>query len=58
MPLLLLHGWPDSFLRYRRVLPLLRDFHVVVPSLPGYGFSDKPAAPGTPPGGSPSSSRG
>ena len=46
MPLLLLHGWPDSFLRYRRVLPLLRDFHVVVPSLPGYGFSDKPAAPG------------
>ncbi len=46
VPLLLLHGWPDSFLRYRRVLPLLRDFHVVVPSLPGYGFSDKPAAPG------------
>jgi len=46
VPLLLLHGWPDSFLRYCRVLPLLRDFHVVVPSLPGYGFSDKPAAPG------------
>jgi pimeloyl-ACP methyl ester carboxylesterase len=39
-PLLLLHGWPDSFLRYRKVIPLLRDaFHLVVPSLPGFGFS-------------------
>jgi pimeloyl-ACP methyl ester carboxylesterase len=45
-PLLLLHGWPDSFLRFRRVLPLLTGFHVVVPSLPGYGFSDKPPAGG------------
>ncbi|HEV7657406.1 MAG TPA: epoxide hydrolase [Mycobacteriales bacterium] len=44
--LLLLHGWPDSFLRFRRVLPLLTDFHVVVPSLPGYGFSDPPTEPG------------
>jgi pimeloyl-ACP methyl ester carboxylesterase len=43
---LLLHGWPDSFLRYRRVLPLLADFHLVVPSLPGYGFSDPPTEPG------------
>ena len=46
LPLLLAHGWPDSFLRYRRVLPLLTDFHLVVPSLPGYGFSDPPAEPG------------
>ena len=46
LPLLLAHGWPDSFLRYRRVLPLLPDFHLVVPSLPGYGFSDPPAEPG------------
>jgi pimeloyl-ACP methyl ester carboxylesterase len=44
--LLLLHGWPDSFLRFRRVLPLLTDFHVVVPSLPGFGFSDAPTEPG------------
>ena len=43
---LLLHGWPDSFLRFRRVLPLLADSHVVVPSLPGYGFSDPPTGPG------------
>lgn len=43
---LLAHGWPDSFLRYAKVLPLLTDFHVVVPSLPGYGFSDPPTEPG------------
>lgn len=46
LPVLLVHGWPDSFLRYRRVLPLLTDFHLVVPSLPGYGFSDPPTEPG------------
>ena len=50
MPLLLLHGWPDSFLRFERVLPLLAgDFDLVVPSLPGFGFSDRPAAPGAGP---------
>jgi pimeloyl-ACP methyl ester carboxylesterase len=38
MPLLLLHGWPDSFYRYSKVIPLLTDaaFDVVVPSLPGF----------------------
>ncbi len=36
----LLHGWPDSVLRFQRVLPLLRDLHVVVPALPGFPFSD------------------
>jgi pimeloyl-ACP methyl ester carboxylesterase len=36
----LLHGWPDSVLRFERVLPLLADVHVVVPALPGYPFSD------------------
>ena len=46
LPLLLLHGWPDSFLRYVKVLPLLADHPVVVPSLPGYGFSDPPTRPG------------
>jgi pimeloyl-ACP methyl ester carboxylesterase len=35
----LLHGWPDSVLRYQRVLPLLPDVHVVVPALPGYPFA-------------------
>jgi pimeloyl-ACP methyl ester carboxylesterase len=46
LPLLLLHGWPDSFLRYTKALPLLDGFHRVVPSLPGFGFSERPAAPG------------
>jgi pimeloyl-ACP methyl ester carboxylesterase len=37
MPLLLLHGWPDSFVRYHKVIPLLGDsFDLVVPSLPGF----------------------
>ncbi|WP_163851898.1 epoxide hydrolase family protein [Pseudooceanicola aestuarii] len=56
-PLLLLHGWPGSFVEFRRVIPRLVDpvahggraedaFHVVVPSLPGFGFSDKPRSPG------------
>jgi pimeloyl-ACP methyl ester carboxylesterase len=46
-PLLLLHGWPDSFHRFHKVIPLLTDlFHVVVPSLPGFGFSDRMAMSG------------
>jgi pimeloyl-ACP methyl ester carboxylesterase len=54
-PLLLLHGWPDSFLRYRDAIPHLigaeddaqdSTFDVVVPSLPGFGFTGQvtPAA--------------
>jgi len=35
----LLHGWPDSVLRFERVLPLLGDVDVVVPALPGYPFA-------------------
>ena len=57
LPLLLTHGWPGSFCEYLDLIPLLADpaahggdpadaFTVVVPSLPGFGFS---AAP--PPGG-------
>jgi pimeloyl-ACP methyl ester carboxylesterase len=42
LPVVLLHGWPDSFLRYTKALPLLDSFHRVVPSLPGYGFSERP----------------
>jgi pimeloyl-ACP methyl ester carboxylesterase len=36
---MLLHGWPDSVLRFERVLPLLRDVTVIVPALPGYPFA-------------------
>jgi pimeloyl-ACP methyl ester carboxylesterase len=43
-PLLLLHGWPDSFCRFIKVVPLLtRVFHLVIPSLPGFGFSERVA---------------
>jgi pimeloyl-ACP methyl ester carboxylesterase len=53
LPIVLTHGYPDSFLRFLKLIPLLTDpaarggdprdaFHVVVPSLPGYAFSDKP----------------
>jgi pimeloyl-ACP methyl ester carboxylesterase len=40
-PLLLVHGWPGSFLEFERLLgPLVADGHdVVVPSLPGFAFS-------------------
>lgn len=39
-PLILNNGWPGSFVEYQRLVPLLTDeFHVVVPSLPGLGFS-------------------
>ncbi len=57
LPLVLTHGWPSSFTEYADLIPLLTDpeaaggdpadaFDVVVPSLPGFGFSAKPAAPG------------
>lgn len=39
VPVLLLHGWPDSVLRFEKVLPLLSDLDVVVPALPGYPFA-------------------
>jgi pimeloyl-ACP methyl ester carboxylesterase len=53
MPLILTHGWPGSFLELLKILPLLTDpaahghdaadsFDVVIPSLPGFGYSDKP----------------
>ncbi|WP_116198933.1 epoxide hydrolase family protein [Amycolatopsis circi] len=37
--IVLLHGWPDSVLRFERILPLLTDLHVVVPALPGFPFA-------------------
>ncbi len=42
LPLLLTHGWPDSFLRYAKAFPLLSEFDLVVPSLPGFAFSTLP----------------
>lgn len=45
IPLLLLHGWPGSFVEMRYVIaPLAERFHVLAPSLPGYGFSPLPTA--------------
>ena len=57
-PIILTHGYPDSFYRFAKIIPMLTDpesfggraedaFDVVVPDLPGYGFSDKPAKSGT-----------
>ena len=57
MPLVLTHGWPGSVVEFLEVIGPLTDptahggdagdaFHVVVPSLPGYAFSDKPAGTG------------
>ncbi|SCU80060.1 LADA_0B04830g1_1 [Lachancea dasiensis] len=50
IPIIFSHGWPDSFLRYTQLIPILTDperfgrnskdsFDVVIPSLPGFGFS-------------------
>ena len=53
LPILLLHGYPDSFVRFLKLVPLLTaqgpkglSFDVIVPSMPGYGFSDRPVRPG------------
>ncbi len=46
-PLLITHGWPGSIVEFAEVIgPLNRYFHLVCPSLPGFGFSGKPAAAG------------
>ncbi|TVV75464.1 epoxide hydrolase family protein [Sphingomonas solaris] len=57
LPLILTHGWPGSVIEFLKVIGPLSDpaahggdrgqaFHLVIPSLPGYGFSDKPAEHG------------
>lgn len=57
VPLLLAHGWPGSILEFRDLVAPLTDpaahggdarqaFHLVIPSMPGFGFSDKPTEPG------------
>ena len=47
VPLLLLNGWPSSIVEYAKVIiPLSENYHVVVPSMPGFGFSGKPREAG------------
>ena len=57
MPLVITHGWPGSIVEFHKVIEPLTNptafggaaadaFHVVCPSLPGFGFSGKPKAPG------------
>ncbi|MGN8038072.1 epoxide hydrolase family protein [Chitinophaga sp. 22321] len=42
--LLLVHGWPDCFYRFYKVIPLLTDnYNLVIPSIPGFGFSSRVA---------------
>jgi pimeloyl-ACP methyl ester carboxylesterase len=57
LPLILIHGWPNSFVEFTKLIGPLTDprahganpsraFHVVVPSVPGFGFSDPPREAG------------
>src|SRR5258706_4739613 len=57
LPIILTHGWPGSFVEFMEIIGPLSDptrfggraedaFHVVVPSLPGFAFSDKPTETG------------
>jgi len=57
LPLIVTHGWPGSIIEQLKIIAPLTDptahggtpsdaFHLVIPSLPGYGFSGKPTAPG------------
>jgi pimeloyl-ACP methyl ester carboxylesterase len=57
LPLLISHGWPSSFVEMLELIPLLTDpaehgrdaadsFDVIVPSVPGFGFSDRPLQAG------------
>jgi len=57
LPIVLTHGYPDSFLRFTKIITMLADpashggdpsdaFDVIVPSLPGFGYSDKPSKAG------------
>jgi len=57
IPLLITHGWPSSFVEMLKLIPLLTDpanhggnasdaFDVIVPSVPGFGFSERPLQAG------------
>ena len=43
IPLILTHGWPSTFVEHLQLVPHLPGFDLVIPSLPGYGFSERPA---------------
>jgi pimeloyl-ACP methyl ester carboxylesterase len=58
IPLIMTHGWPGSFLEMLEIIPMLTNpaghglatdvsFDLVIPSLPGFGFSDRPQIEGT-----------
>ena len=60
IPLIITHGWPSTFAEMVDIIPMLTDpashggdesdsFDVIVPSMPGYGFSEKPSSPGVNP---------
>jgi microsomal epoxide hydrolase len=50
VPLVMVHGWPGSFLEFLKILSILKNrytperlpYHVIIPSLPGFTFSSKP----------------
>src|ERR671915_293651 len=57
LPIIVCHGWPGSFIEQMKIVDLLTDptahgasasdaFHVVIPNMPGYGFSGKPTTTG------------
>lgn len=56
IPLIMTHGWPSTFVEYLQLVPLLTEpkahgidgpaFDLIIPSLPGYGFSERPARTG------------
>ena len=57
LPMIVTHGWPGSIIEQMKIIEPLTNptahggsasdaFHLVIPSLPGYGFSGKPTAPG------------
>ena len=52
IPIIITHGWPGSIQEFFKIIPLLNkdkdglSFDVVCPSMPGYGFSDKPSQKG------------
>jgi pimeloyl-ACP methyl ester carboxylesterase len=57
LPLLLVHGWPGSVVEFQEIIPMLTEpekfggrsedaFHIIAPSLPGFGFSSAPREPG------------
>jgi microsomal epoxide hydrolase len=58
LPILLTHGWPDAFLRFEKLVPLLTEpeafggnrsdaFNVIIPSIPGFAFSAPPDSAGS-----------